>query len=172
MIVISMKITLLKAICPAIVPVVCILAGAPRTGATIVNQIESDSTIVINQPAKLDSLLARKAIVAPVPDDNAAENGGEETSVRKTRAVFRVLLYEDNNPLSARRSAESYVRRFQEDFPDIPSYISFNSPYWKVSVGNYRSRGEAQAMLAEFKNAYPGAAPYMRVVRDKIIENE
>ena len=172
MIVISMKIILQKAICPAIIPVICLLANAPHTGATIVNQIEADSTIVINQPAKLDSLLARKAIVAPIPDENAAENGVEETYVRKTRAVFRVLLYEDNNPLSARRSAESYIRRFQEDFPDIPSYISFNSPYWKVSVGNYRSRGEAEAMLAEFKTTYPGAAPYMRVVRDKIIENE
>lgn len=172
MIVISMKIILQKAICPAIIPVICFLANAPHTGATIVNQIESDSTIVINQPTKLDSLLARKAIVAPIPDENAAENGVEETYVRKTRAVFRVLLYEDNNPLSARRSAESYIRRFQEDFPDIPSYISFNSPYWKVSVGNYRSRGEAEAMLAEFKTTYPGAAPYMRVVRDKIIENE
>ncbi len=48
------------------------------------------------------------------------------------------------------------------------SYIMFNSPYWRVKVGDFRTRAEAEAAMAELRHAFPSMAAYMRIVRDKI----
>jgi len=46
--------------------------------------------------------------------------------------------------------------------------MTFNSPYWRVKVGDFRTRGEAEAAMAEIREAFPSLSSHLRIVRDKI----
>ena len=46
---------------------------------------------------------------------------------------------------------------FNSVFPDIGSELKFNSPDWKVWVGSYKTKLEADRALAEVKEGFLGA---------------
>ena len=46
---------------------------------------------------------------------------------------------------------------FTSLFPDIPTSIIFSTPQWKLQVGEYRSRLEADKSIQSIKKEYPSA---------------
>jgi hypothetical protein len=61
---------------------------------------------------------------------------------------------------------ESYLVRtkFLTVFPDMKVDISYKAPEWKVQVGNFRTRIEADQSLLKIKEQFPGSL----VVKAKI----
>ena len=47
--------------------------------------------------------------------------------------------------------------KFKTSFIDISSELKFHSPYWKVWVGSYKTRLEADRSLLEIKEGFPSA---------------
>ena len=47
--------------------------------------------------------------------------------------------------------------KFRTSFIDIASELKFHSPYWKVWVGSYKTRIEADRSLLEIKEGFPSA---------------
>lgn len=137
--------------------------AAAQEPQSIIAEIEAPGNIRIFQPAVLDSMLCRPANASGASDVNSVE-----ASATQSRSGYRVQIFEDNNPHSARQNAENYNARMRSEFPHLRSYVSFNSPYWRVKVGDFRNRAEAESILAELRQAFPSLAAYMRIVRDKI----
>lgn len=46
---------------------------------------------------------------------------------------------------------------FSSLFPDIPTSIIFSTPQWKLQVGSYRTRLEADRSIQAIKKEYPSA---------------
>ncbi len=55
------------------------------------------------------------------------------------------------------QNAIAIRKKFGEVFPDIPTERLLHSPYWKVWVGSYKTKLEADRALAEIKDGFPGA---------------
>ena len=51
-----------------------------------------------------------------------------------------------------------------KEFPDLSSYVEYEQPYYKLRVGDFKSRLEATYYLQQVVTLYPGAF----IVRDKI----
>lgn len=69
---------------------------------------------------------------------------------------YRIRIFYDNDP-SARSRSESIVAAIRQQFPDTPVYRSFESPNYKVTVGDFRTKDEAQYLYNALKGAYPTA---------------
>ena len=54
---------------------------------------------------------------------------------------------------------KNYTKRFEEEFPDIPAYLQYTDPDFKIRVGNFRSRIEAIPALKRIRKKYSGAYP-------------
>jgi hypothetical protein len=65
---------------------------------------------------------------------------------------FRVQLYSG----SARKDAYNIQARFQQDFPDIRSYVTYTEPNFKVRAGDFRTRMEAEKFQDQLKRTYEG----------------
>ncbi|MDR0437501.1 MAG: SPOR domain-containing protein [Bacteroidales bacterium] len=74
---------------------------------------------------------------------------------------FRINIFSQSGNHS-RSGAMAVQAAFSERFPNIKSYVSFKEPYFRVNVGNFRTRLEASAALESLKVSYPQAL----VVRD------
>lgn len=132
----------------------------------ICDSINASGHITIDQPAALAQILRHVHVATDDAEATVATEPRHNTSNQRTG--YRVQVFDDNNPRTSRAQAEGVHHRIQAEFPHLRSYISFNSPYWRVKAGDFRTRAEAEAAMAEIKAAMPGLASHLRVVRDKI----
>jgi len=85
-----------------------------------------------------------------------------ESNASSIYSGFRIRIYLDSRR-GAREASLSAIKRFEQMFPYIKAYRSYDAPNFKVTVGNFRTRIEAEVLLRELKDAFPDAF----VVRDK-----
>lgn len=65
---------------------------------------------------------------------------------------FRVQLFTGTE----RRDAYNAQAKFQQEFPDIRSYVIYNEPNFKVRAGDFRTRMEAEKLQNELKKWFAG----------------
>jgi hypothetical protein len=53
--------------------------------------------------------------------------------------------------------AKDVKSRFLTKYPDMRAYDSFETPYFKVRVGDFRTKLEAYKFLKEIQDVFPGA---------------
>ena len=78
---------------------------------------------------------------------------------------YRVRIFFDSDR-TARAKSEAIAASFMERYPGIQAYRSHVSPYFKVTVGDFRTRADAQRFASRLTNS--GAYPYVFVVKEQI----
>lgn len=81
---------------------------------------------------------------------------------------FRVQVFSDNNQKTSQREAKAKELKINERFPEYETYIVYNSPYWRLKVGDFRTEFDAEAAADEIKRAFPEFAREVRIVRDRV----
>lgn len=76
---------------------------------------------------------------------------------------YRIRIY-SNLGNNARDESQAIKARFYELFPEIPIYREYDSPYFKVYVGDYRTNIDALVDFKQIKRYFPRAF----IVPDKI----
>lgn len=106
---------------------------------------EPDSTILQNlhveQDVRIDTLLKRYIGMSK------RMNGTEG---------YRLEIFFSSG-LRAKEEAMDVKTEFLKNFPDVPAYLIFTSPDFKVRVGDFRSRDDALALKNRIKRLYPNA---------------
>ena len=69
---------------------------------------------------------------------------------------YRIRVYFDNGQ-NARSRSEAIARSVSNAFPGIGVYRTFESPNYKVSVGDFRTKDEALKVFHTLKATYPTA---------------
>ena len=93
---------------------------------------------VIKDP-QIDSLIARRASL--IKSGRKAPGSG-----------FRVQIFSSTD----RKSVYSEQRKFKALYPTIRSYISYSEPYYKLRVGDFRTRLEAEKLINKLRPGYKG----------------
>ena len=81
---------------------------------------------------------------------------------------FRVQIYASNVQQKAKQEATELQQRI-ESLVDMPVYILSEPPFWKVRVGNFHTREEANAYKTTFLELFPELIGSTYIVPDKII---
>jgi len=76
---------------------------------------------------------------------------------------YRIQLFMESGN-TALEKAEKITEKFEEKHENTPAYITFGEPYYRVRIGDFRSRLEAIKFLNSIQRSYPQAW----VVKDKI----
>ena len=69
---------------------------------------------------------------------------------------YRIRIY-SNLGTEARRESQEVRVKFYEEFPEIPVYREYDSPYFKVYVGDFRTKIEAIKSLKKISRYFPDA---------------
>lgn len=94
---------------------------------------EEKSSVIIEQDEKITKLMDMK-------------------KDPETNQLYKIQIY------SGRRSgAESAMNEFRNMFSDWPARMEYNTPYYNIQIGNFRSRLEADRALIKIKKKYPNA---------------
>ena len=74
------------------------------------------------------------------------------TEHKHSQRGYRVQIF-----LGDRATAESTKRGFLQKNPDVPAYLSWLAPNFRLRVGDLRTRLEAERLLRDLKTTYPGS---------------
>ncbi len=131
----------------------------------------ADSVVYIHI-AGTDTTLVGKDIIAIMPSkangdkadvevyqsDSVAVNLRRHIEANPSRAIngYRVRIFFDNKK-TARAASEETLKQFESMFHDVKAYRTYANPYFKVTVGDFRTRSEAMELLTRIKPLFPSA---------------
>ena len=102
-----------------------------------------------------DSLMAYlgDAVIMSDSLEKAMTEQVEKNKARKTQ-VYRVRIYFDNSK-DARTISQQIVDTFSVYHPGVPVFRSYDNPYFKVTVGEFRTKSDAMRFLEAIRKEYP-----------------
>jgi hypothetical protein len=84
----------------------------------------------------------------------------ELNKIKQSIPGYRIQIHFGNE----REKAREIKTKFLQEFPEIPAYDSYQSPNFRVRVGDYRSKLEAAGYLSRISAQFPSSF----IVSDKI----
>lgn len=66
--------------------------------------------------------------------------------------------------VNSRNAIQEIYNEFRRKYPKIPAYVSYSEPYFRLRVGDFKTKLEAYKTLREIRIAYHGAF----IIKDKI----
>jgi hypothetical protein len=64
-----------------------------------------------------------------------------------------------------------YQIKFTNLYPEIPVQIAFDSPNYKLTVGNFRTKNEALKIKHQISKNFPGAYPVPIIIDPDLLED-
>lgn len=144
-------------------------------------------SVVYRPAAVADSSLVGKSIFEIMPSKTAGAsadvkiyqssvlgqsmNGHVLTNAERTLSGYRVRIFFDNKQ-SARNESEATLKRFESLYHDVSAYRSYANPYFKVTVGDFRTKSEAMELLERIKNEFPSAFVVKENIRFPVVDKD
>lgn len=139
------------------------VAVLPPVRVSIVERLQGNPNVALSQP---EALTRRVEWLRQADGANADAQQSARATV--TAGGYRIQVFSDSNARTARHEANAKAASISERFPHWATYITFDSPYWRLRVGDFRTYDDATEALGELKAAFPSYRREMRVVRDHI----
>lgn len=108
-------------------------------------------------PVAVDSLTTIRATVTVTEHGDAAEITERSATIRPQSVNgYRIMLFMSNSQ-SARTDAFAACDSLAVRMPSLPTYVTYDNPYFKVTAGNCTSQEEALILLERIKPTFPKA---------------
>lgn len=111
--------------------------------ATDVSAQGTDS-VVVNKDPRVDLLVNKQIEI-------------NEVTTRHSRSAapgYRVLVISSND---RKKVLEAKTKMYRE-FPELKAYMMYQAPFFRLKVGNFRDRVEAEENLANIQRFFPTGA--------------
>lgn len=98
------------------------------------------ATVVVHKDPRIDALIKKKIAI------NKAT-----TNVARTTRGYRLLVINTNN----RNEAIAAKTKVYTYFPELNAYLQYQSPYFKLRAGNFKTRDEAERYRKAMTSMFP-----------------
>lgn len=148
---------------------------------------ELADSIVYRPVSAVDTTLAGKNILYIMPKkdmgsiadvnvyqaDTISQAVLEHVAANADRAMngYRVRIFFDNKQ-SARTASEETLKRFESMYHDVVAYRTYANPYFKVTVGDFRTKSEAMALLERIRHEFPSAFVVKENIAFPVVDKE
>lgn len=115
-----------------VVIIICLLS---------ISCVAQTGVLILNQSTRIDTLIMKQRQIHA--NDSTIDG-------------FRVQIFMELGN-DALKNAESVKTKFAEDYPEVPIYLVFGQPYYRLRIGDFRTRLEAENMYQRVKKVYKNA---------------
>jgi hypothetical protein len=85
----------------------------------------------------------------------------------KTRG-YKIQAFSGNNQRTSRDEANRKQSQINQLYPDQETVVLFESPFWRLRVGNFETRGEAEEVMQDLRASFPSFGREMYIVVDEV----
>jgi hypothetical protein len=111
----------------------------------------SKATVKIHQDKRIEALVVNKKY-----NQSLTANG------------FRVQIFSSNVQRTAKSDAFRIEKLIQEAYPEQAVYVNYTSPFWKVRVGDFKTKDEAQMFRNQLVESFPTMKSEIYIVPELI----
>jgi hypothetical protein len=144
-----------------------IIPYTPPVRYTIVDDLQTPKqnkgSVIIDQPAAILRLIGARQ------PDTAIETTADGKSYIKIQG-FRVQVFSGNSQRISKDEAFKREKEIKELIPDIPTYVTYNAPFWRLRIGNFNSHEEAFHIQRQLTQAFPHYGKEMYIVKEEDIK--
>lgn len=105
------------------------------------NSMTQTASVIVHKDPRIDILIKKKAAI----------NKTAKTSVYRTGRGYRLLIISTNN----RNEAVDAKTKIYNFFPELKAYLSYQSPYFKLKAGDFKTRDEAERYRKNMNSIFP-----------------
>jgi hypothetical protein len=116
--------------------------------------------VIIHQPESLKQLVGTR-----IDSENIDVVNGKTYLITEG---YRVQVYSGNNQRTSKGEAMDKKKKINEIYPDVRAYVTYNAPFWKLHIGDYRSYEEASHMLRSLRETFPQTRNEIYIIEDGI----
>lgn len=120
-------------------------------GTKAIGQTDSTSSIVIHKDPRLDLLVKKQSQINEVTTRDA----------RRIMPGYRLQVINTSD----RDAAIAAKTKIYQLFPELKAYLIYQSPYFRLRVGNFKDRSEAEDYRKSLSGEFPNS---VFIVRDTI----
>ena len=120
-------------------------------------QADSGNVIVYKDPRV--GLLVRK---------QAQINEETTRNSRRTMQGFRIQIVNSTD----RNTAIDAKTKVYQLYPELKAYLLFQSPYYRIKVGNFKTRAEAETYMKSLQRNFPGSIFILKDIIEVKPEND
>jgi SPOR domain len=125
----------------AIVPLFCFA----QNDAAPMPTRDTIKSVVVHKDPRLDILMEKQTEVNERVEKQNKEN-------RTTMPGFRIQVLNTSD----RNQAVAAKTKMYQTFPELKAYMMYMTPYFKVRVGNFKSRQDAEVYRKKITKMFPG----------------
>jgi len=104
-------------------------------------QTDSVTSIAVNKDPRIDLLVNKQIEINEITTRNS----------RRSAAGYRILVISSNDRNKVIEAKTKMVR----EFPELKAYMMYQSPFFRLKVGNFKERPEAEEYLSQIQRIYP-----------------
>ena len=119
--------------------------------------------VISSQTGRMEELLGKLSIRQDPRITDLLVQHSQINQRRHGTDGFRLEIFFSSES-KAREVATRVKNEFNLVFPEIPAYVLFQTPNFKVRIGNFRNKSEALKSKANISSKYPNAF----IVKDNI----
>ncbi|WP_276481872.1 SPOR domain-containing protein [Paraflavitalea pollutisoli] len=112
------------------------------------------NSIVVHKDPRIDLLVKKQIEINEITTRNA----------RRFVPGFRILVVSTND----RNKAMNAKSKLYQEMPEVPVYLMYQAPFYKLKAGNFRERKDADDFIVTLQRYFPSG---VYVVRDTIEVN-
>ncbi|MDD3967573.1 MAG: SPOR domain-containing protein [Proteiniphilum sp.] len=105
-----------------------------------------------------------RPVAAPRPVYTSADGSMQYHKMRG----YKIQAFSGNDQRTSRNEATHKQRLIEGAFPGHEAVVLFDSPFWRLRVGNFERRDEAEEVMEEIRKAFPSFGREMYIVVDEV----
>ena len=119
----------------------CLLGGMAISQDSTFSQVMDSNVVIVHKDPRIDLLIKKQAQI------------NEETSrdSRRNMKGFRLMIINTNK----RDEAIAAKTKVYTYFPELKAYLLYQTPYFKLKVGNFKDSKEAEAYQKRMNVYFP-----------------
>jgi hypothetical protein len=106
----------------------------------VFHSVQSGRKVIIRQSYEIEN-----AVLGHIARNRYKKNKG-----------YRIRIFFDNGQ-TARQASSAIEQAFSESYPAVPVYREFDDLYYKVAVGDFRTKTDAMRFLESIQTIYPSS---------------
>src|SRR5688500_328407 len=107
-----------------------------------VSAVAQDSnSVAVHTDPRIDLLVKKQIEINEITTRNA----------RRNAPGYRILVINTNN----RTKAVQAKTKIYQEFPELKAYLMYQPPFFKLKVGNFKEREDAETYLPDIQRLFP-----------------
>ena len=102
-----------------------------------------------------------------LPTRTVYSNADGSTQYYRVRG-FKIQAFSGNDQRTSKNEAHRKQQLINNSHPEHETVVLFESPFWRLRVGNFQTREEAEEILKEMVKSFPSFGKEMYIVVDEV----